>query len=297
MSSSNKRISLGLALGISLGIACSTGVVHAGNIGDTYTTGGTLTATNMDNIKGAVNDNDTRINALIGNTQAGTLKTEVDKITPIINNTQTGTLKTLVDGHTTSITAINNTNATQTTDVNNLKGNLTGGACVTNNGSDEMVRVGPICVDKYRASIWDSAASGATQLTTVPGGCSLDGAGVGCAGVVAQSRASVAGGIDGDKITWSQAQRACINAGKRLMTAGEWMAAFQSGLVNGISTVNKQDYIDAVGYSGVLMNGGYIGPVADLGGPGIPAINANTAGLPYETVAGASGIFGFRCAR
>ena len=75
MSSSNKRSSFGWAFGISLGIACSAGVVQAGSIGDTYTAGDTLTAAKMTNVKSAVNDNDTRINALIGNTQAGTLKT------------------------------------------------------------------------------------------------------------------------------------------------------------------------------------------------------------------------------
>ncbi len=221
MSSSNKRISLGWALGISLGIACSTGVVHAGNIGDTYTTGGTLTATNMDNIKGAVNDNDTRINALIGNTQAGTLKTEVD-----VQHHAQATINT-----TTSITAINTTNATQTTDINNLKGNLTGGTCITNNASDEMVRVGPICVDKYRASIFTSTAAGGTAVTDV--------ATVGLqrgrhepqvARATSSRRAEHQRHIDGRKITWAQAQRACTNAGKRSLTPGEWIATYSSGL-------------------------------------------------------------------
>lgn len=197
MSSSNKRISLAWALGISLGITCSTGVVHAGNIGDTYATGGTLTATNMDNIKGAVNDNDTRINALIGNTQAGTLKTEVDKITPIINNTQAGTLKTLVDGHTTSITAINATDATQTTDINNLKGGVPGATCTGNPAvaGDTMVRAGSICVDKYEASV---------------------------SGGVARS---VIGVLPKTGINYFDAADACAKAGKRLLTNAEWQMA------------------------------------------------------------------------
>lgn len=86
MSSNQKHSSLGWTLAISLGIALSAGVVHASSIGDTYTAGDTLTAAKMDNIKAAVNDNDTRI----------------------------GTLTTTVGGHTTSI-------GTLTTDVNNLK--------------------------------------------------------------------------------------------------------------------------------------------------------------------------------
>ena len=61
MSSNKKLFSSSWVFGISLGLACSTGVVFAGSIADTYTTGDTLTATNMTNIKTAVNDNDTRM--------------------------------------------------------------------------------------------------------------------------------------------------------------------------------------------------------------------------------------------
>lgn len=61
MSNNKKLISTGWVLGISLGLACSTGVVFAGSIADTYTTGDTLTAAKMTNIKTAVNDNDTRM--------------------------------------------------------------------------------------------------------------------------------------------------------------------------------------------------------------------------------------------
>ena len=55
MSNNKKLISTGWILGISLGLACSTGVVYAGSIADTYTTGDTLTAAKMTNIKTAVN--------------------------------------------------------------------------------------------------------------------------------------------------------------------------------------------------------------------------------------------------
>jgi hypothetical protein len=60
MSNNKKLISTGWILGISLGLACSTGVVYAGSIADTYTTGDTLTAAKMTNIKTAVNDNNVR---------------------------------------------------------------------------------------------------------------------------------------------------------------------------------------------------------------------------------------------
>jgi len=196
MSSSNKHSSFGWALGISLAVVCS-GAVYAGSIGDTYTAGDTLTAAKMTNVKSAVNDNDTRINALIGNTQAGTLKTEVDKITPIINNTQAGTLKTLVDGHTTSITAINATDTTQNTDINNLKGGVPGASCTGNPAvaGDTMVRAGSICVDKYEASV---------------------------SGGVARS---VIGVLPATSINWFDAADACAKAGKRLLTNAEWQMA------------------------------------------------------------------------
>ncbi|MBT8128340.1 MAG: hypothetical protein KJP10_00005 [Gammaproteobacteria bacterium] len=47
-----------------IGLAFTSQFVTAGSITDTYTTGDTLTATTLDNIKTAVNDNDTQISAL-----------------------------------------------------------------------------------------------------------------------------------------------------------------------------------------------------------------------------------------
>jgi hypothetical protein len=129
MSSNKKHSSLGWTLAISLGIACSAGVAHAGSIGDTYIAGDTLTAAKMDNIKAAVNDNDGRIT---------TNTTDVDALTTTVNGhtTSIGTLNTTVGGHTSSI-------GTLTTDVNNLKnGTPTCGAGTT--------AVGLICVDNTR---------------------------------------------------------------------------------------------------------------------------------------------------
>jgi hypothetical protein len=64
MSSIKKRFSVGWVAGLGLGIVCST---FAGSISDTYTTGDTLTAAQMNNIKTAVNGN----NTAIGNLQGG----------------------------------------------------------------------------------------------------------------------------------------------------------------------------------------------------------------------------------
>ena len=48
---------------------CLSVNVYASDITDTYSAGDTLTATHMDNIKAAVNDNDTRLNAVETQTQ------------------------------------------------------------------------------------------------------------------------------------------------------------------------------------------------------------------------------------
>jgi len=126
MSSNQKHSSIGWTLAISLGIACSAGVAHAGSIGDPdYTAGETLTAAKMQNIKNAVNDNDTRIGAIIANTQAGALKTAVD-------------------GNTADITALDGRVTTNEADIAALQnGTPTCGAGTT--------AVGPTCVDNTRA--------------------------------------------------------------------------------------------------------------------------------------------------
>jgi len=235
MSSNKKRFSLGLAVGLSLGLA--GGAAYAGHISDTYATNDVLTAAKMTTIANAVNDNDTRITNIQGHAGGGT-------------------------------------------------------TCVTNNASDEMVRVATICVDKYRASIWPSTAAGGTQVTSLAG-CNTNGTGAGCAGIVAQSRASVTP-IDGDSISWAQAKRACTNAGKRLLTPGEWMVAYSSGLTSDIAAIDKEDYVDAAGNGGAngKFLGGYMGATSAAGG-----IEFDTAGLTYDIVAPVSSIFGFRCAR
>ena len=100
----------------------------------------------------------------------------------------------------------------------NLNGNLTDGPCVTNNVSDEMFRVGPICVDKYEASLWpDKTNAGTTP--TLANTCDVDG---GNCTYVAQSRVNVE---PTGSVSWLQATQACANAGKRLLTPGEWFMA------------------------------------------------------------------------
>ena len=260
------------------GLAWASGVT----IPNTFTSGTPAKAAevnaNFSAVKTAVDDNDARI-------------------TGVINNTQAGTLKSAVDTNTANITALTATVGNSTSgvvaDINNLKGNLTGGTCVTNNTSDKMVRVGPICVDQYLA-----------RLSGALGNCNLDGTnGAGTCDIVAESTATGTP-IKADQITWAQAARACANAGKRLLTPGEWMMARAAGQLSEV-VVENMEFVDAVDKGATPsdttpLNVGHIGPRNAAGG----AVQLFTD-VPYTTQPGDTTVFGpsggtwigFRCAR
>ncbi len=90
--------------------------------------------------------------------------------------------------------------------------------------ADDAVLVGGLCVDKYEASVWSNPPGGApgTQYgidnTRYP--CSLTGEN--CDQIYA---ASLEGVTPSQEITWFQAQQACANVGKRLLTNAEWQMA------------------------------------------------------------------------
>ena len=100
--------------------------------------------------------------------------------------------------------------------------------------NDIMVPVGDLCVDKYEASVW-STATGGTQYgvdgtADYPATCGngLTGTGQGCttgAGDVPIYARSVSGVKPSTSLTWFQANIACTNAGKHLLTNAEWQAA------------------------------------------------------------------------
>jgi hypothetical protein len=96
--------------------------------------------------------------------------------------------------------------------------------------ADVMVPVGDLCVDKFEASVW-SAAAGGTQYgvnwaTDYPCGNGATGTGQTCAspGTSIFAR-SVSGVTPSTSLTWFQANIACVNAGKHLLTNAEWQAA------------------------------------------------------------------------
>jgi formylglycine-generating enzyme required for sulfatase activity len=90
----------------------------------------------------------------------------------------------------------------------------------------DAVQVGPICVDKYEASVW-SSPTGGTQFGTTSANypCSLNGNDCSAGAAHPIFARSVAGVTPSAFITWFQAEQACANVGKRLLRNGEWQMA------------------------------------------------------------------------
>ena len=110
----------------------------------------------------------------------------------------------------------------------------------------DSVKVGPVCVDKYEASVWQIYAADLREqaqkgeltladLARLPSSvahqeganrdnyeCTDDGNGLLCEFTVALS---IAGVMPSRFISWFQAQQACAGAGKRLLTNAEWQMA------------------------------------------------------------------------
>lgn len=116
---------------------------------------------------------------------------------------------------------------------------FSGTECKGATPDDVMVKVGPLCVDKYEASVWSDSAgkgiqygakAGAETATTRPGDdYPCDDNGNNCSGsastahpIFALSKKNV---IPSRYATWFQAQQACANSGKRLLTNAEWQMA------------------------------------------------------------------------
>jgi formylglycine-generating enzyme required for sulfatase activity len=96
--------------------------------------------------------------------------------------------------------------------------------CPGNGPTDEMVRVGPLCVDKYEASVWSEPRGRGSQypqsLPRYPATFPVNGNWT--EPLYAASRKGVG---PATFLTWFQAQQACALAGKRLLTNAEWQMA------------------------------------------------------------------------
>lgn len=93
--------------------------------------------------------------------------------------------------------------------------------------NDVMVQVGPICVDKYEASVWSEMRGKGVQYPQSSPGPGRFPATFAENGnwTVPLYAASKPGVYPSPFITWFQAQQACALSGKRLLTNAEWQMA------------------------------------------------------------------------
>jgi hypothetical protein len=211
--------------------------------------------------------------AIGGSAQAGQVTDSFTAGNPLTAAQMTG-IKNAVNDNNTRL-------GTAETNITNLQGGVPSTTCAGNPAvtGDTMVRVGPLCVDQFRARVTSKA------------GCDTGGI-TGCGSIRAES---TSGGTADSTLTWAQAVRACANAGKRLLTPGEWMAAVVRAAFSD-NTIDTYEWADATYTSSSadiditsLMQVGYIGNnTANPAGISL-TINANidSTGL---------GVF-FRCAR
>ena len=120
-----------------------------------------------------------------------------------------------------------------------------------------MVKVGPLCVDVYEASLWNSMTGGSPAD---PSACNANGNN--CTNIFARS---VAGVTPTATITWFQAQQACANAGKRLLTNAEWQMA-AAGTPDDSTSCNTNSGSDANtgAFAGCVSNHGVNDMVGNL---------------------------------
>ncbi len=115
---------------------------------------------------------------------------------------------------------------------------------------EAMVRVGPICIDRYENSVWTARAGGSQITGAIP--CGIYGQD--CEGkIFARSVPGVAPRVS---ITWFQAQQALANSGKRLPSNGEWQMA--------VSGTPESPVCNIVSGS-LAATGSYAGCVSDWG--------------------------------
>lgn len=124
----------------------------------------------------------------------------------------------------------------------------------------DSVRVGPICVDKYEASVWEVTnvalvnkikTGTVTEAQLIAGGAIQRGVGsddYGAAGCSDNGNdcttiyaVSIPGVTPSRYITWFQAVAAARNSSKRLLTSAEWQAAALGTPDPGVSAAGSLD--------------------------------------------------------
>jgi Sulfatase-modifying factor enzyme 1 len=143
---------------------------------------------------------------------------------------------------------------------------FTGTSCVGNSADDKMVRVGPLCVDKYEASVWSNADGTGTPYGVLPGQTTYPGGfpenGNWTTAVYAVSKAGV---LPSTSVTWFQAQQACALSGKRLLTNAEWQMAAANTPDSTICNVSGGFVANTGSYAGCVSNWGVNDMVGNAG--------------------------------
>ena len=98
-------------------------------------------------------------------------------------------------------------------------------SCQGNSANDIMVKVGPLCVDKYEASVWSNADGTGTAYGSFTGQTAYPASFPANGNWTAPLYAVSMSGVPPTNVTWFQAQQACALSGKRLLTNAEWQMA------------------------------------------------------------------------
>jgi hypothetical protein len=143
-------------------------------------------------------------------------------------------------------------------DATQLRTRVAEGDCVERDTPyDSMVKVGPVCMDRYEASIWDSPTGGNQITGPIP--CNANGQN--CTNIYARS---VPGVKPRAEITWFQAQQALANVGKRLPTNAEWQMAVAGTPDPGSCNVSSNWVHDTAANPGCVSNHGVVDMVGNL---------------------------------
>jgi Sulfatase-modifying factor enzyme 1 len=102
---------------------------------------------------------------------------------------------------------------------------FSGTSCAGNSVNDIMVKVGPLCVDKYEASVRANADGTGLQFGVSGDDYPLIQFPDNGNWTVPLYAVSMPGVKPSANITWFQAQQACAASGKRLLTNAEWQMA------------------------------------------------------------------------
>lgn len=150
-----------LIIATSIALALSSQYAVAGSIADSYLTGDTLTAAKMDNIKAAVNDNDTRTTANAAAIGNNTTTIGIIVATDIIQDTNIGTNTAATTSNTTGV-------ATNAADIGALSLSITtNNTDIATNAADIATNAANITTKQSNVTIFDDAYTGASLVTNV----------------------------------------------------------------------------------------------------------------------------------